>query len=182
MFSCLFLLACNRTEIESTDNITEENLLEYRIACPEPSIELAIVDNPLPVACPGIEFRYLGTNDPETECTLVSVGINVWRSLFWDFGPFTQKSFDDPEFVDNAFSRSYAQVSNGDINSEHFGLSFFDYRYFGTGVNAQDKFSFNIINNPSTSGRVWVCVRATYLCNGVPCTSDQCTERLFLCW
>ena len=183
MFSCLFLLACNRTEIESTNNITEENLLEFRNACPTPIIELAIVQNPLPNSCPGIEFRYHGTDDPNSECELFSVGINVWRSPDLGIGPYTNLRFDDPINVHNAFSRSHATVTEGNIGSEHLLLSFFDFKYFGVGggFNANDRFSFNIISTPELAGWVWVCVRATYICNGVPCTSDNCTQRLFLC-
>ena len=183
MFSCLFLLACTRTEIESTDNITKENLLEYRNACPTPLIDLTITNNPLSCCCPNILFQYLGTDDPDTECVLLYAEVKIWRDFgVVGMGPF--RSFADPQgdIPNNNFG--YGRVELG-ISTQFSGdqtITDDNYYFIGNVRNPNSEFGFVMYNFPDDAQRVWVCIELTLDCGGSVCKSYACIEKDLPCF
>lgn len=174
-----FIYSCSKETNYILDKNNNQPTETRSVACPNPIMTLEVVPA---TPCAYVKFSYNGTDDPSSDCTLISYDIKIFKT--WD--P------EDIKGYNSAFSTSgnprFPNINNwvGTLGGSYVNLSseplIGSFSSSTPITDANETFVYTIPSSVTTGPKTWVCVRIVMNCNGVECpATTKCFDAYTPC-
>jgi hypothetical protein len=175
----IFFISCTEGSAHQPVIGTNQMTESRTSACPKPEFDLQTIPGS---PCASLKLEYSGTNDPESDCTFISIDIKTFKT--WD--PNEVKTFESTVVfgMGNYVTKSqWYSTLNGRLLpylGNDLGISTTITNV--TGSNANTQFEFFIPANPDNGPYNWVCVKVIFECNNTECTEyKKCFDTYTPC-
>lgn len=175
----LFVYSCTKDINLKVDEQQNQTIETRSIGCPNPIMTLEVVPA---TPCAYVKFSYNGTDDPSSDCILISYDIKIFKT--WD--PEDIKNYNSPFSGPGTIRYPNTNSWVGTLGGSYVNL--FQEPIYGSFNNptpiqdANGTFVYTIPSSVTTGPKTWVCVRINMNCNGVDCAATtKCFDAYTPC-